>query len=413
MRPGLDGRLSNLRRLGRNARLMLATTAISGLTQGAYFSVWQLYLKSAGYGGTWIGTYALIGTVVATLLKLPGGLAADRFRRRWIAVLSFAAAASSGAVVAYSVSEAALVVSAAVGGIGWGVGGPAWSALFAESVEDAGMDLGFSVSAFVNSAATSLGNLMGWIPEYFVGSLGMGYFEAYRWFMWIIVAIEASSILPILLISERFRPSSGRSGGSWRPKLPSKRLIFAVMTTYALVGFGAGLSIPLMGYYLSVKFGVESGPIGTLFAVGNVVAAPAYLLAAEVSARLGTVRGAATLQAASIPLLAMIPLAPSFLVASALYVPRSVLMNMANPLISALVMKLTPESERGTMASISQLSWNLPNSVAQQVGGVVMDRLSLDAPLYATSAIYVLYVTTFYLMFSRLERGSGAEAGIG
>ncbi|MDK2463283.1 MAG: MFS transporter [Candidatus Korarchaeota archaeon] len=411
MRPGLGRALSSVGKFGRNARLMLASAAVSGLTQGAYFSVWQLYLKSAGYGTTWIGTYALIGTVVATLLKLPAGLVADRFRRKWLTAISFAAAALSGAIVAYSVSEVALVVSAVIGGVGWGIGGPAWSALFAESVEDAGMDLGFSVSAFVSSAATSLGNLMGWIPEFLVRSLGLGYFEAYRWFMWLVVAIEASSILPIILVSERFRPRARGSGGLMKLGMSSKRLISAVVVTYSLIGFGAGLSIPLLGYYFSVKFGIESGPIGTLFAVTNVAAAPAFLLAAGVSARLGTVRGAAALQAASIPLLALIPLAPSFAAASALYIPRSVLMNMANPLISALVMELTPEAERGTMASISQLSWNLPNSVAQQIGGFVMDTLSLDAPLYATSGIYAIYVTAFYLMFGGLERerGSGGE----
>ncbi len=404
MRPGLGRALSSVGKFGRNAKLLLTATAVSGLTQGAYFSVWQLYLKSAGYGGTWIGTYALIGTVVATLLKLPAGLVADRFRRKWLTVLSFAAAALSGAIVAYSVSEIALVVSAAIGGVGWGIGGPAWSALFAESVEDVGMDLGFSVSAFVSSAATSLGNLMGWIPEFLVGSLGLGYFEAYRWFMWMLAAIEASAVLPLLLVSERFQPSSGGSSRPWKLKLRSGRIALAVIAVNSLVGFGAGLSIPLMGYYFSVKFGVESGPIGTLFAVTNVMAAPAFLLAAGVSARLGTVKGAAIPQAASIPLLALIPSAPNFGVASALYVPRGILMNMANPLIRALVMKLTPEEERGTMASISQLSWNLPNSVAQQVGGIVMDRVSLDAPLYATSAIYVVYVTVFYLLFRGFER---------
>ncbi|HDI85909.1 MAG TPA: MFS transporter, partial [Candidatus Korarchaeota archaeon] len=238
-----------------------------------------------------------------------------------------------------------------------------------------------------------------------------GYFEAYRWFMWLVVAIEASSIIPVILVSERFRPLTGGSGGLMKLRMFSKRLISAVVVTYAIVGFGAGLSIPLLGYYLSVKFGVESGPIGTLFAVTNVAAAPAFLFAAEVSARLGTVRGAAALQAASIPLLALIPLAPSFAAASALYIPRSVLMNMANPLINALVMELTPEAERGTMASISQLSWNLPNSVAQQIGGFVMDALSLDAPLYATSGVYAIYVTAFYLMFGGLERerGNGGE----
>ncbi len=395
------GLLWSYRRLGRDARLMLVCTALSAVCWGAYGAVWQLYLKSAGYGGTWIGAYSFISSLMMTLLVLPAGVLADRVRRKALAILSSSLAVVSVAMVLISTVKEVLVASAVVGGVSWAIGGPAWNALYAETVEDVGMDVGYSANAFVNSAFASLGSFLGWVPEFMVRSRGLQYFSSYRMFLWGIAAIQALSVAPLLLVRERFKPS-----GVERPrsKLKSKGVAARFAVVNMLIGFGAGLSIPLIGYYFSVKFGVESGPIGTLFAIVNIITAPAFLLAAGISSRIGTVKGAVVPQAASIPLLALIPSSPSFAVASALYIPRAILMNMANPLIHALMMKLTPEEERGTITAIFQISWNLPNSAAQQVGGIVMDRISLDAPLYATSAIYVVYVTVFYLLFHGFER---------
>ncbi|HDM91996.1 MAG TPA: MFS transporter [Candidatus Korarchaeota archaeon] len=392
--------LGSYRRLGRDARLMLVCTALSAVCQGAYGAVWQLYLKSAGYGGTWIGAYSFISSLLMTLLVLPAGVMADRVRRKALAILSSSLAVLSVAMVLISTVKEALVASAAVGGISWALGGPAWNALYAETVEDVGMDVGYSANAFVNSAFASLGSFLGWVPEFMVGR-GLQYFSSYRMFLWWIAALQAISVTPLLLVREKFAPSEVERP---RFKLKSKGVAARFAVVNVLIGFGAGLSIPLIGYYFSVKFGVESGPIGTLFAIVNIITAPAFLLAAGISSRIGTVKGAVVPQAASIPLLALIPSSPSFAVASALYIPRAILMNMANPLIHALMMKLTPEEERGTITAIFQISWNLPNSAAQQVGGIVMDRVSLDAPLYATSAIYVVYVTVFYLLFHGFER---------
>jgi predicted MFS family arabinose efflux permease len=102
-------------------------------------------------------------------------------------------------------------------------------------------------------------------------------------------------------------------------------------------------------------------------------------------------------------LLALIPLAPSFLVAAPLFVARQAMINMNGPLIESLLMRLVHENERATASGISQLFWNLPNSFGQPVGGYMIDRIWIDAPPFSTTVFYAVYTAMFWLMFRSVE----------
>ncbi|OYT65478.1 hypothetical protein B6U74_03285 [Candidatus Bathyarchaeota archaeon ex4484_205] len=67
---------------------------------------------------------------------------------------------------------------------------------------------------------------------------------------------------------------------------------------------------------------------------------------------------------------------------------------MSNPLITTLGMKLTKEEIRATFSAAFQLSWTVLNSIGTLLGGKLMAS-SLDAPLYATSSIYLVYLALF------------------
>ena len=390
--------VSGFGNLGRDAKLLLLSNTIGSIAWGNY-SCWQLYLKHAGYGGTGVGTYSLIQGLSMTMLAVPSGIAADRVRRKRLAALGSIMAAASTLVVLWSTSMVALISSALVAGISWAISGPSWNSLFAETVQESGMEAGYGLNAFLSSVFMAIGSAAGWIPEVFVSRLGLTYFESYRLFLLLPVALQLISVVPLVAVRESFVPS----GQAHPLKLSVGRIAVKFAVANALVGFGAGLSIPLMGYYLSVKFGVESGPIGTLFALSSILGAPSYLAGAPLASRIGVVKGVVIPQAISIPLLILIPFSPSFAVVGALWIPRTMLMNMVNPLISAFTMRLTPEEERGNVSAITQIAWNLPNSVSQQIGGATMDRV-LDAPILLTSGIYMVYVSAFYFLFRREER---------
>ena len=336
-----------------------------------------------------------------TLLIIPSGLIADRVKRRGLLIFGGILGVFSTVIIILSVSMASLMISALMGGVSWAICAPAWNALFAETVESSGMEAGFGLNAFLNNICFAIGNVMGWVPELMVSRFRLSYFDAYKIFLCLPIIAQVLSNIPLILVKERFRPVSR----SLRLKASGVAAKFII--TNALVGLGAGFSIQLFEYYLSVKFEVESGPIGTLLALSSLLGAPAFLASAPLSSSIGTVKGVIVPQLLSIPLLALIPFSSSFNMAAALYIPRTMLMNMANPLIQALMMKLTPEEERGSITSLSQIAWNLPNAISNRIGGFLMDSVSLDLPIFITSIIYSVYVATFYLFFKNEENVGG------
>ncbi|RLG48813.1 MAG: hypothetical protein DRN90_03075 [Thermoproteota archaeon] len=389
--------LSEYYSIGRDARLLLTSSGMWSVSWGIYAVIWQLYLKAAGYGGLEIGTYSLVQSFSMTLLTIPCGFIADRTKRRGLLIFGGFLGIVSTLIILLSVTMASLFVSALIAGASWAISGPAWNALFAETVEESGMEVGYGLSAFLGNICFAIGNILGWVPELLVSKLSLTYFSAYRTFLYLPIVLQILSNTPLVFVKEKFEPIS--RGLKFRARGVALKFII----TSALVGFGAGFSIQLFGYYLSVKFNVESGPIGTLYALSSVLGAPAFLASAPLSSAIGIVRGVIIPQLVSIPLLILIPFSPNFSLAAALYIPRTMLMNMSNPLVQALMMKLTPEEERGSVSSLSQMAWNLPNAISSRIGGFLMDYVSIDLPIFITSALYTLYLVTFYVLFKEEE----------
>ncbi len=392
-------------RLGRDSKLLIAAGGLQSVGWGVWGSFWQLYLKEAGYTATTIGTYSLVAGILSGALMLPLGVLSDRVGRKRLYLLGYSLSTLSGLVLWWRVDLPFLMAAAAMEGMGWALSGPASNALFAEAAGDL-VEEAYSLDSTIRSAGFAAGGLAGWIPEIWVAAGGT-YLESYRRMVLVAGSLGLAGAIPLLPVRERFRPAPGRGG---LRGLRARRVAWKFAVSSALVSFGAGMSIPLLGYYLSVKFGVESGPIGTLFTMAELSVGAAYLLSTPLSRRFGILKAIVLPQAASIPLLAAIPSAPSFAAAAALYLPRQVLMNAVNPLQSALMMRLTPEEERGSVTAVNAVAWALPNSVASQVGGLLMDRIDLDVPIYATSLTYCAYVAAFYLLF-RGEVKDGARPG--
>jgi predicted MFS family arabinose efflux permease len=64
-------------------------------------------------------------------------------------------------------------------------------------------------------------------------------------------------------------------------------------------------------------------------------------------------------------------------------------------------MKSCDSRDRGTVNAISQLLWNLPNSVSAQIGGIMMDAVGLDSPVFTTGSIYLLYIFMIYILLKK------------
>ena len=76
--------LTRFRRFHRDARLLLATTLVTGAALSLYWIDFNLYLASLGHSTATIGLVATIASMAGALVAFPASAASDRLGRRAI-----------------------------------------------------------------------------------------------------------------------------------------------------------------------------------------------------------------------------------------------------------------------------------------------------------------------------------------
>lgn len=251
-------------------------------------------------------------------------------------------------------------------------------------------DKAFSFFSSIQTLAITVAGILGWLPVYLSKNLYYSEADSYRISGLVMSIIGFGSILFLILIKET-RKSEAKLKIGLSLTDDDKNFIIKFALINLIIGLGAGFSIPLFTYYLSMKFNVDSGPIGTLSALASFTMIPLYIIMPYLRKSLGYFRAIVLPQAFSIILLMLIPISPNFIIASLFYIARQALMNIPNPLISSFMMRNISQKSRATANAIINMSWNLPNSISVTLGGYIMDRY-LDLPIYITSIFYIVYV---------------------
>ncbi len=81
-----------------------------------------------------------------------------------------------------------------------------------------------------------------------------------------------------------------------------------------------------------------------------------------------------------------------YFVASTLYLIRSILMNVSNPLYTAFALSLVPRDKRGIATSILNLSSRIPTGIGRAIGGWLLD-IDYELPLRITALLYSISLT--------------------
>jgi predicted MFS family arabinose efflux permease len=66
-------------------------------------------------------------------------------------------------------------------------------------------------------------------------------------------------------------------------------------------------------------------------------------------------------------------------------------------------MGLVAEDERGAASGISSALWKLPNSISSTIGAALMGEGLLIEPFYLATILYVISITIFWFIFSKMK----------
>jgi len=163
----------------------------------------------------------------------------------------------------------------------------------------------------------------------------------------------------------------------------------------ALIGCGAGLTIPFINLYFQGRFGRSPAEISYFFAASSAMNMVGFFLAPAIAQRLGRTATIAGSQLLSIPFFAALAFSPWLSVSVAAFLLRSLLMNMSQPVWSAFVMDSAAPDQRAVTNSMTQLANNTARALSASAGGwmihhVTVGRDGYTLPMLCTIGLYMV-----------------------
>lgn len=331
---------------------------------------------------------AFVGSSLVAML--PGGILADRFDRRRVAIVSQiiqAVAALAMAVLAFThhITPAVLIAGVTLLGLGAAIGSPAWAALVPEILP---LDL-VAEGVALNSVAFNLARALG--PA--VGGIVLARFGAPTSF-----AINAASFVVVMIALAAYRSHTRpQQASSMRPLGSTFAEPWSLVVSpgdehsvfRAMIGFTFGAGV---FYALTPSFGKDT--LGaSAFAYGVMIGAmgAGAVLGASIVKRLrrrftprGIVTGTMVTFALSIALVSRVTTIGA---AMLLLVPAGVGWLGTFSSLQALVQLWAPDRLRARVIALYQMMHLAMWAVASLVGGLVADRFGLRAAMALGAAV--------------------------
>ncbi|MGC8465839.1 MAG: MFS transporter [Acidimicrobiales bacterium] len=366
-----------------------------------------IYLSIDGYSVVKLGVLFAIVAATSALMSTAVGFLADRIGRRFFLVLIPLLTALAAVAFAVSNAAAVVVIGAALGSFGRGGGAgagnvgpylPAEQALIAASVSDRERTPAFARLGLATTFGSLLGGLMvsvlvtghatatNLLPTYRVAFIALACFAG------------AAGIIALWIREPPLPPVSREARRRFFPQ-KSRGLVFRLWITNGLNGAAIGLFGPFITYWFYRRYGVSAAQIGLLFAVINATSLISNMTVTSLSRRLGLVRATTLLRIVVSLLLIPMVLAPTFLIAGAIYLVRMFGQRMALPLRQSYVMGMADPEERSRVAALSNLPAQALSAVTPALAGELFAVVDLAAPFLLSSVLQLANALTFYGFF--------------
>jgi len=390
---------------------LLMLGAVNGASFGLLMSVVAPYMYSLGFTGTQFGVITSLSVASGIVATLASGYLSDAFGARRVVSVGLLLRALAALLIA-SGSAAVMALGFLVQGFAMGFTWAAVSALVARSGDDSRLHYTFSYVAASSTLGAAAGSFSGFLPVALSGWLGISLVDAYRLVIAGLAPLSVASV-PLALAARETGVSRRRAGPLEAVRAFKAIRPLRVLVAYnAVVGFGAAMSIHNIGYYFAAKYGVTSAEIGLVVGVEQLAMAALMAVNPRLADRVGSpLKVYLALTSASLPLLVAMTLTDSFAVASALFIVRTVLMNAANPLLEATIMRLVPRELRGSAGALMSLSFTLPATAGRAFGGALLD-VNLELPLRATAALYAASIAFLARRRGEIESWSPQAGGV-
>jgi MFS family permease len=223
--------------------------------------------------------------------------------------------------------------------------------------------------------------------------------------------------MALVVLPVREPPPAPRPAGRRLLQPATSRVLWRFLITNSTNGLAVGMLGPVLVYWFHVRFGATVAQLGTLYFLANVLAAPSNLMAGRVARRFGTVRAVVILRTIAVVLMAVMALVPTFLMAAVLFLVRTQVNTMANPMRQSFLMGIVDPSDRSAAAGLSNLPLQVLSSAGPTIAGQLMETVWVSLPLELAAGLQAVNTLLYHAFFHKMrlpeERVAASEAAGG
>ena len=383
----------------RKVRLLVYALALNNLAAGYVLVYLTGYLPVVGFGAQSIGLLIAVEGTVVILAGIPLGLISDRKGRKWILILASVGVGPAILVFYLTSTLATYLVGAVLFGLAESGTLASWNATLADQTDDTNRTSTFALSFILSTVLQACGFALPLAFPFISMAAGVSIGTVHLDALAVLGIANVSTPVILWFLLRNHKEVI-------RPQGPSKRnwgIILKFTAINGLIGFGAGIIIPLIPTWAHLKFGVPDTISGPLIAVSNVTIGFGAIASPRIAKRLGSVRAIVATMGSSTIFMASIAIIPTFFPAAGVYVVRAMLMNMSSPLMDSFIMGQVAPEERGFTSAVNSVTWRLPNSVSSFIGGALLQSGFYDLPWLVASGLYVIGIVTFFAAFRRTK----------
>jgi MFS family permease len=395
----------------RDIRLLFATRITRLFAYGFLSVVLALYLAIAGLSEIQIGillTLTLAGDAVITLWLTTH---ADRLGRRRLLVAGALLMLLAGMVFLLTRNPIILTLAAIVGVLSPSGNeiGPFLSieqASLAQLVPDQKRTQVFAWYNLAGSFATATGALSGgWLAQGLQAS-GWTALDSYQ----VVLAGYALAGFVLAFYFLALTPAVEVTANTVSEKRilglhKSRRVVFKLSALFALDAFAGGLIVQSMfALWFHLRFGVESGVIGSIFFGANILAGISALLAVRIAKRFGLINTMVFTHIPSSILLMLMPLMPSLPLAITLLLMRFSISQMDVPTRQSYTMAVVALDERSAASGMTSIARSVGAALSPSLAGIFIGIPALiNMPFFLCGGLKIIYDLALWREFSAVK----------
>lgn len=392
-------------------RLMMARV-LRSVGQGALVVDLALYLNALHWSGIAIGAVLTGAGLFGAALSLLVGRTSDQLRRKPF-LLTYEVVSLLCSFVALFTAQPWLLGGAIVlAGFGRGANGaagpysPAEQAWLAEEVLPARRGRVYSLNTAGGFLGMGLGALLAMLPAFWNGWLP-GPLSYRPLFLLPALAAVANLVLlgraheqyhgPTQALTEPERREAAQIRGQ------ENRILGKLVAINGFNGIAIGLTGPLISYWFSLRFHVGPAAIAPVLAATFVITAFSSLLTGRLTEHIGIVQSVVWARFLALILLVLMPLMPTYGLASLVYLLRSAFNRGSAGARQALTIGLVRDERRGLATSLNAVSFQVPQSVGPTIAGYMLDAGQFALPFYVAAVLQGIYLVAYERVFRGYE----------